>query len=184
MHITWTELKFFVESLLPVIHNCSSGSHVLASQCVWSNSGCYLVLGVTQNSLHGSLRGLLAGCLDIGVRRRLGQTACQVHHRHISHGHPEGHAGQLPGERTDIKEISDMFFLLHVVEGIICSGPVIIAKVSRQCEQDPDLKKIICSIAHERLNGSYSNVTLCNWLRFPQHNCPRLFTVSFTLNCL
>lgn len=58
----------------------------------------YLVLRVTQHSLHGSVGGRLDGLLDGGVRRRLGQTACQVHHWHVSHRHPEGHACQLAEE--------------------------------------------------------------------------------------
>lgn len=58
----------------------------------------YLVLRVTQHSLHGSHGGLLDGVLDGLVRRRLGQTACQVHHWHVSHWHPEGHACQLAEE--------------------------------------------------------------------------------------
>lgn len=40
----------------------------------------YLVLRVTQHSLHGSVGGRLDDSLDVVVRRRLGQTACQVHH--------------------------------------------------------------------------------------------------------
>lgn len=71
---------------------------------MWSNFGCYLVLGVTQHSLHGPMCGLLAGFLDLSVRCRLGQTTCQVHHWHISHWHPERHACQLTKERGRTKE--------------------------------------------------------------------------------
>lgn len=54
-----------------------------------------LVLRVSQHSLHWSLRCLLDGLLDDAIRCRLGQTARQVDHRHVSDGHPERHAGQL-----------------------------------------------------------------------------------------
>lgn len=64
-----------------------------------SNLGCYLVLSVTQHSLHGPMCSLLDSFLNLSIRRRLGQTACQVHHWHVSHWHPERHACQLTGER-------------------------------------------------------------------------------------
>lgn len=60
----------------------------------WEKSG-YLVLGVTQYSLHGSIGCCLDGLLNGSIRRRLGQTARQVHHWHVSHWHPECHACQL-----------------------------------------------------------------------------------------
>lgn len=66
----------------------------LSESAEWEISG-YLVLGVTQNSLHGSIGCCLDGLLNGGIRRRLGQTARQVHHWHVSHWHPERHACQL-----------------------------------------------------------------------------------------
>lgn len=71
----------------------------------------YLVLGVAKHSLHGPVCGLLDGFLDLSVRCRLGETACQVNHWHISHWHPEGHACQLTTEREDKRDVVSLSWL-------------------------------------------------------------------------
>lgn len=64
----------------------------------------YLVLSVTQHSVHGPMGSLLNGFLNLTVGCRLGQTACQVDHGHISHWHSECHACQLSAEMAQIHD--------------------------------------------------------------------------------
>lgn len=66
----------------------------------------YLVLGVSQHSLHWSLRCLLDGLLDDSIRRRLGQTARQVDHWHVRDWHPERHAGQLTVQNKEVQSVA------------------------------------------------------------------------------
>jgi len=51
-----------------------------------------LLVGVAQDSLEGSLGGLLDLSLDLIVAGTLAQADGKIHHGHIGSGHAESHA--------------------------------------------------------------------------------------------